>query len=67
MKLHPSLTPNKIAEAVQRRMTTLDTPGFCTACGHEQDSCEPDARKYKCESCGEQKVFGADELLMMIV
>jgi hypothetical protein len=25
---------------------------------------EPDARKYECESCGANSVYGAEELLM---
>jgi hypothetical protein len=40
-------------------------PGFCLACGEEADGCEPDARQYECESCGERKVYGIEELLMM--
>ena len=40
-------------------------PGFCLACGAEADGCEPDARKYECEVCGERKVYGIEELLMM--
>lgn len=67
MKLHPSLTPNKIAAAVTRQRTTLDNPGFCVACGHEQDGCEPDARNYECESCGKRQVFGAEELLLELM
>lgn len=55
MKLHPSLTEDVIVEAVERGMTGLDSPGFCIACGAEADGCEPDARRYKCESCGEMK------------
>ncbi len=43
-----------------------DGLGFCTACGEEQYYCEPDAREYECESCGEFKVFGAQELLFEI-
>ena len=39
--------------------------GFCLACGSVQDGCEPDARKYTCESCNEPKVYGFEELLMM--
>jgi hypothetical protein len=39
--------------------------GFCLACGEQQDGCEPDARGYDCECCGEPQVFGADEMLMM--
>lgn len=40
--------------------------GFCASCGEEAHCVEPDARKYQCESCGENKVYGAEELLMMI-
>ena len=38
--------------------------GFCKACGAEASGCEPDARNYTCEDCGEPSVFGAEELLM---
>jgi hypothetical protein len=40
--------------------------GFCLACGETTDSgVEPDARKYRCESCGQSKVYGLQELLLM--
>ena len=39
--------------------------GFCLACGNTQGGCEPDARRYTCETCGAAKVYGAEELLMM--
>ena len=39
--------------------------GFCLACGQEAQGVEPDARRYHCESCGEPKVYGAEELLIM--
>ena len=39
--------------------------GFCLACGEENDSVEPDARNYECDVCGEDKVFGAEEILLM--
>ena len=39
--------------------------GFCTACGTERECCEPDARNYQCDECGENEVFGAEELVMM--
>lgn len=64
MKMHSSITVDRIVQACERRMSNLDNPGFCIACGEEQDGCEPDARKYKCESCGEMKVYGSDELAM---
>ncbi len=59
------LSIDTIMEAVEARMTSLDNPGFCLACGAYHNSCEPDARNYKCEECGERKVFGADEILLM--
>ena len=64
MKAHPSITEDRIVEACERQMTSLDNPGFCLACGNEQDGCEPDARRYECEACGELQVYGAEELLM---
>jgi hypothetical protein len=39
--------------------------GFCVSCGEEQGGCEPDARHYTCEVCGEKGVFGAAELVLM--
>lgn len=38
--------------------------GYCLECGGEQYNCEPDAREYTCESCGEPSVFGIEELLI---
>ena len=43
----------------------LDNPGVCLACGEEAYGVEPDARNYTCEACGESKVFGLEEALMM--
>lgn len=39
--------------------------GFCLACGAERGTCEPDARKYPCEECGLNQVYGAEELMLM--
>lgn len=39
--------------------------GFCLACGETQGNCEPDAKKYTCDSCGKPKVFGSEELVLM--
>jgi hypothetical protein len=44
-----------------------DGMGFCIACGEEAYGVEPDARKYECEVCGEHKVYGAEELLIMVM
>ena len=63
-KKHPSITLERVMEAVERQHTSLDNPGFCIACGADADGCEPDARGYECEECGEPRVYGAEELLM---
>jgi hypothetical protein len=39
--------------------------GFCVECGAPRECCEPDAREYKCEACGELAVYGAQELIIM--
>lgn len=67
LKMHESITEERVMEAVDRYNTCLDNPGFCIKCGNEQDGCEPDARKYTCESCDSKAVYGAEELLMMIL
>lgn len=67
MEMHKSITIERIIDAVERHSIGLDNPGFCLACGHEQEGCEPDARKYECESCGAREVYGAAELLMHVV
>jgi len=53
----------RIVDAVTRRMYSLDDPGFCIACGHEQNGCEPDMQRGLCEACCAPGVYGADELL----
>jgi hypothetical protein len=61
-----NLTDEVILDAARRRMYDLDNPGFCIACGAEAHGVEPDARRYKCESCGSKQVYGADELLLSL-
>ena len=66
MKIHDSITPERVIEAVKSEMFGLGNPGFCIACGADHDNCEPDAREYECYECGENKVYGAAELLLYI-
>ena len=64
--LGPKRPPiDELIAAVESQMFDLANPGFCTFCGEEQEGCEPDARNYECESCGERGVYGAEELMMM--
>ena len=58
----PKITIDRILEAVE----SGEDMGFCLACGDEAYGVEPDARKYECESCGKHKVYGAEELLLMV-
>ena len=41
-----------------------DMEGICIACGEIQDGCEPDARKYTCESCGKKTVYGLSQAML---
>lgn len=52
---------DRVIEAIEADQSI----GFCLACGEEAYNCEPDARGYECESCGERQVFGAEEILIM--
>ena len=56
------ISQNRIIEAIE----TADHRGFCTACGAEAFNVEPDACGYTCEACDEPKVYGAEELLLML-
>jgi hypothetical protein len=64
MRIHASITIERVIGACERELTSLDNPGFCIACGCEAEGCEPDARGYECEACGEAAVYGAEELLL---
>lgn len=56
----------EITEAeMEEAMFGLGNPGRCVECGAEADGCEPDAREYICEECGERGVYGLEELLVM--
>jgi PHP family Zn ribbon phosphoesterase len=38
--------------------------GICTKCGAIGQFAEPDARNYTCEECGEDSVFGAEQVVI---
>lgn len=62
MKIHKSINIEKVMEAVEMD----DMLGFCAECGAEACCVEPDARNRKCEACGRNSVFGAEEFLFML-
>ena len=53
----------EVIAAVQRD----DGTGFCLRCGEECLGVEPDARRYRCDGCGELAVYGAEEILLGVV
>jgi len=63
MKVHPTITAERVESAVREQMFGLENPGFCLACGADHDACEPDAEKYECYDCGRNTVFGASWVL----
>lgn len=65
MKVHESITWERVEAAVTEQMVGLENPGFCIACGADHDECEPDAQEYECYECGENKVYGAAEFVLM--
>jgi hypothetical protein len=67
MKMHPSVTLDRVVAAVELYNSTVENPGICVACGEDAYDVEPDARGYECECCGSHRVYGAEELLMMLV
>ena len=55
-----------ISEAELEEMVMDGNNGVCIACGEiHYDGIEPDAQDYKCEVCGEFKVMGIEEALLM--
>lgn len=65
MSAHKSVTKKRIAERYEETQGTLDNPGICMGCGEDVEGVEPDARKYTCECCGADRVYGVEELFMM--
>lgn len=40
--------------------------GFCLACGDDtSDGVEPDAKRYTCPHCGEDRLYGRESIVMM--
>ena len=61
--LHPKVSIDDIVSAT----AADDCLGYCMYCGEQAYRVEPDARRYRCESCGSFAVYGAEELLLYFV
>ena len=57
------ITPIRITAAEYADLTE-NYGGICIECGDQASGVEPDARRYRCESCGANAVFGVEELLV---
>jgi Zn finger protein HypA/HybF involved in hydrogenase expression len=55
----------KLLEAAIEIIENEEYQGICLACGQIADEIEPDARKYECECCGAEEVYGAEEVILM--
>ena len=66
MKLHKSITVERVAALAEESLFGTANPGICVACGADREGCEPDARNYECYECGKRAVFGAEELLLYL-
>lgn len=57
---------NDLLDEALRSAQADELAGFCVACGEQHDGLlEPDARNVHCEICGEDQVFGAEEIVLM--
>lgn len=43
----------------------MEGVGFCAHCGDHHYNVEADAKQEECESCGENAVYGSEQLLTM--
>lgn len=58
---------DEVVEAAEQSMFGDELTGFCTACGEQAWNVEPDAHGYRCQSCGQPAVYGAEELVLLMV
>ena len=65
MKVHPSVTHERIMACAEGSLFGTEDDGICVACGEDQMGVEPDAERYKCEACGERQVYGGEQLVLL--
>ena len=65
MKVHPSITPERIADVRHRGWGSHFFPGLCVACGCDVERIDRNAEKCLCDACGEHAVYSAERLSIM--
>jgi hypothetical protein len=65
VKIHESITLERVMCAMEASMFGTEDAGFCLGCGEDAMEVEPDAERYQCESCGKRAVYGAEQLLLL--
>lgn len=66
MKLHKSITTDRILDSVQQSMFDHYRIGVCIACGEDSDDCDPDTEGATCEYCGKRAVIGWEQLVLRV-
>ena len=61
----PGWTADEIMAEAEDQMFGMGNTGICIKCGADRGECEPDARGYPCDECGERAVYGVSELVLM--
>lgn len=58
------LPPTRRFTVRQLALAAAKQAGFCLACGKRsaENTCEPDAERYECQSCGQRAVYGAEQI-----
>ena len=64
MKMHKSITFERVEAGVRESMFGTEDNGVCVACGEDAYGVEPDAEQYECESCGRRAVYGWEQVLL---
>jgi hypothetical protein len=59
----------KEKKELQKRVESVvkagEYTGFCLDCGEEDFECEPDMEGGHCESCGGDRVYGAEQIFLI--
>ena len=59
---HPSLTSERLYDAVVRQSMGKSSPGFCVKCGTEYDGYPPFSKARLCMTCKELTVYDAETI-----